>query len=175
MFMNSSHGGKRTGAGRPKGSGRYGEKTLPLRVPLSLVEEVKSFLQSKGYSLPLYSCAVSAGMLTAADDHVQEMLDLHQHLIRDPESTFCVKVQGDSMINASIHEGDLLIVDRHLEARHGKIVIAAVDGQLTVKRLHKSSGKTYLMPENEKYPPIELLEDQNVVILGVVTRVLHEV
>lgn len=175
MFMNSSHGGKRAGAGRPKGTGKYGEKTLPLRIPESLVEGVKHFVESQGYSLPLYGSAVSAGLPSCADEHVQESIDLNSHLIRHPSSTFCVKVQGDSMINAAIHEGDLLIVDRSLEARNGKIVIAAVDGHLTVKRLEKTKGKTYLMPENDNYPPIELLENQNVVILGVVTSVLHEV
>lgn len=175
MNMETRHGGKRSGAGRPKGTGRYGEKTLPLRIPESLVDDVLNFVESKGYSLPLYGCAVSAGIPTCADDHIQETVDLHQHLVPHPSSTFCLRVQGDSMIKAAIHEGDLLIVDRSLEARCGKIVIASVDGHLTVKRLQKLDGRTVLMPENDNYAPIEITEDQHVVILGVVTNVLHGV
>lgn len=173
--MDTKHGGKRAGAGRPKGTGRYGEKTLPIRVPESLIEDIRDYVESRGYQIPLYSHAVSAGVPTCADDHIEETLDLNQHLVRHPSSTFCLKVQGDSMIKASIHEGDILIVDRSLEARSGKIVIAAVDGSLTVKRLLKTGSKTYLMPENDNYTPIELTQDQNIMILGVVTSVVHEV
>ena len=79
------------------------------------------------------------------------------------------------MINAGIHPGDILVVDRSLEAKNGKIVIAALDGQLTVKRLHKSSQGTYLMPENDEYEPIKIEEENDVVIWGIVTSVLHEV
>jgi DNA polymerase V len=79
------------------------------------------------------------------------------------------------MIKAGIHPGDILVVDRSIEAKHGKIVIAVVDGQLTVKRLHKSVQETYLMPENEEFEPIRFEEDSEVVIWGVVTNVLHEV
>ena len=79
------------------------------------------------------------------------------------------------MINAGIHPGDILVVDRSEEAKHGKIVIAAIDGQLTVKRLYKSKNETYLVPENKDFEPIRFDEGSEVVIWGVVTNVLHKV
>lgn len=102
-----------------------------------------------------------------------EKLDLNEYLIKHPASTFLVRAIGDSMIGAGIHENDILIVDRSLLAVHGKIVIAAIDGQLTVKRLHKKNNKCFLMPENPKYPPIEIKESLETYIWGVVTQVLH--
>jgi DNA polymerase V len=173
--VNDSRGGKRSGAGRPKGTGKYGEKTIPIRVPESLVLEVLDYVESKGFALPFYSCAVSAGLPTSADDHTEGSLDLNQHLIKHPASTFFVRVSGDSMILAGIHEGDILVVDRSLEPRHGKVVIAAIDGHLTVKRLCKIQDRILLMPENENYQPIELQEGNDMVIWGVVTNVVHGV
>ena len=102
-------------------------------------------------------------------------LDLNKHLIRHPTATFFLRATGNSMIKAGIHPGDILVVDRSLEPRHGKIVIAALDGQLTVKRLHKSAKGTFLMPENDEFKPIKIEDGNDVVIWGVVTTVLHEV
>ncbi len=79
------------------------------------------------------------------------------------------------MIKAGIHHDDILVVDRSLEPRHGKIVIAAVEGQLTVKRLNRGKGKTMLMPENDDYPPIVIDDDNDMTIWGVVTNVIHPV
>jgi DNA polymerase V len=102
-------------------------------------------------------------------------LDLNTHLIKHPSATFFVKATGDSMIGAGIHEGDILVVDRSLEARNGKVVIAAIDGNLTVKRLMKSGNDMFLSPENNNYKPIKLTENNDVVIWGVVTNVIHKV
>ena len=102
-------------------------------------------------------------------------LDLNTHLIKHPSATFFVKATGDSMIGAGIHEGDILVVDRSLEARNGKVVIAAIDGNLTVKRLKKSGNDMFLSPENNNYKPIKLTENNDVVIWGVVTNVIHKV
>jgi DNA polymerase V len=102
-------------------------------------------------------------------------LDLNNHLVKHPTATFFVRASGESMVGAGIHDGDILVVDRSLEPRHGKIIIAAVDGQLTVKRLQKRGSKTLLAPENRKYKPIELTENNDVKIWGVVTNVIHEV
>lgn len=90
-----------------------------------------------------------------------------------PAATFFVKVTGHSMTGASIHDGDLLIVDRSIEAVDGKIVIAAVNGELTVKRLALTSGEVWLMPENPAFSPLQLKEGLDCVIWGVVTRVIH--
>lgn len=170
-----THGGKRPGSGRPKLWGDYDEPTRPIRVPTSMVVQVKNFVINKGYRLPLFACSVEAGFPSPADDYIEDKLDLNEHLIKHPTATFIVKASGLSMINAGINPGDLLIVDRSLEARHGKIVIAAIDGELTVKRLDITSKGTFLVPENDEFSPIKIAEGSDVVIWGVVTTVLHDV
>ena len=125
--------------------------------------------------LPLYSCKISAGFPSPADDHLEKKLDLNSHLIKHPAATFFVRVNGDSMINAGINDNDILIVDRSLKPSHGKIVIAVVDGQMTVKRLHKRSGKLILIPENNHFKPIEITESMTVEIWGVVVTSIHSV
>lgn len=170
-----SRGGARPGAGRPKGQGKYKESTKPIRIPESMVDRVLSFIDDKSYKLPMYSCVVQAGFPSPADDYMEERLDISKHLIKHPAATFFVKAAGESMINAGIHPGDILVVDRSVEPKNGKIVIAAVDGQLTVKRLSKSARGSFLSPENDDYDPIPITEDNEVVIWGVVTTVLHEV
>ncbi len=124
---------------------------------------------------PLYSCKISAGFPSPADDHLEKNLDLNNHLVKHPAATFFVRVSGDSMINAGINDNDILIVDRSLKPSHGKIVIAVVDGQMTVKRLYKQSGKLILMPENTTYKPIQVTEDMTIEIWGVVVTAIHSV
>ena len=168
-------GGARTGAGRPKGQGKFGEKTKPMRIPISKIDSVMNFINNSNISLPLYSSKVPAGFPSPADDHMEGKLDLNTHLVKHPTATFFVKASGDSMLGAGIHDGDILVVDRSLEPRKGKVVIAAVDGQLTVKRLQKKGSKTFLVPENKKFRSIELNENNDVKIWGVVTNVIHKV
>lgn len=166
-------GGRRENAGRPKG-GRYGEETIPVRVPLSKVSAIKSFIDNGlNYKRPLYGCSVRAGFPSPADDYIEMHLDLNSHLIKHPAATFFLTASGDSMIHAGIASGDMLVVDRSLEAVHGKIVIAAINGELTVKRLFKADGRVQLLPENEQYPPIDISEEEDLVIWGVVTHVIH--
>lgn len=169
------HGGKRPGAGRPKGQGKFGEPTKPIRVPESMVAQVLEYVESKGYEIPMYTSRVAAGFPSPADEHVSERLDLNRFLIRHPSSTFLVRASGDSMINAGIHSGDVLVVDRSLEISDGKIVIAAVDGELTVKRYSKKNGRIQLLPENPKYEPIALDDESELHMWGVVTNVIHRV
>jgi DNA polymerase V len=170
-----SRGGARVGAGRPKGRGPHGEATKPLRIPLSMVAEVVEYVSNRGYHLPLYSSKVQAGFPSPADDFMEGKLDLNQYLIKRPAATFLVRATGDSMINAGIHEGDLLVVDRSLTPLDGKVVIAAVDGYLTVKRLGIRKDAMWLFPENDKYPPIEVNPEADNYIWGVVTNVIHGV
>ena len=94
--------------------------------------------------IPFLKFTAHAGFPSPADDYMEGKLDLNKHLIKHPTATFFVRAAGESMIKVGIHHGDILIVDRSLEAKHGKIIIAAVDGELTVKRLYKSSKGTYL-------------------------------
>ena len=170
-----ARGGARLGAGRPRGQGKFGEVTRPIRVPVSKIDSIMNFIHDHNLSLPLYSNKVPAGFPSPADDHMEGKLDLNNYLVKHPTATFFVRASGESMVGAGIHDGDILVVDRSLEPRHGKIIIAAVDGQLTVKRLQKRGSKTLLTPENRKYKPIELTENNDVKIWGVVTNVIHEV
>ncbi len=124
--------------------------------------------------LPLFLTPVMAGFPSPADDYVDEQLDLHRYLVKNPASTFFLRAEGESMINAGIHDNDLLIVDRSLDAGHNSIVIAAVDGELTVKRLVRQQEKTLLMPENENFAPIDITEREYVHIWGVVAYVVHK-
>lgn len=168
-------GGKRDGSGRPKGSGKFGTLTKAIRVPLSDVESVLKYVEKNCYRLPFYQHSVSAGFPSPADDAIEEKIDLNTLLIKHPAATFFLKVSGSSMIHAGIHDGDILIVDRSLKPSHGKIVIASVNGELTVKRLHIDGKRTFLVPENENYPTIEILEDFELHFFGVVTNVIHQV
>ena len=168
-----AHGGKRVGSGRPKGSNVYGESTHPVRIPVSKIAAVRAFLEKGEERCPLYVCHVKAGFPSPADDYIESYLDLNAHLIQHPAATFFVKASGDSMAGAGIRSGDMLIVDRSLDATHGKIVIAAIDGELTVKRLSRLAGSVQLLPENKQYQPIDITDRNELVIWGVVTYVIH--
>lgn len=124
-------------------------------------------------ALTLFADCVAAGFPNPAEEFIEGRLDLNQHLIPHPAATFFVRVSGDSMIGAGIHPGDLLIVDRSLEARHGRVVIAVVDNELTVKRLYRRDGRIRLVAENDRYPPIEWSRGMTLEVWGVVTHVIH--
>lgn len=135
--------------------------------PVELSEPIKSL------RVPLFGHTVQAGFPSPADDYVAEKLDLNQHLMPHQEASFMLRAKGDSMMGANIHDGDLLVVDRSLNATNGCVVIAAIDGQFTVKRLEKKRGKIRLLPANPNFEPIELKDDQELQIFGVVTNVIH--
>ena len=128
----------------------------------------------EGAKVPAYS-GVAAGFPSPADDFLEDKLDLNEKLIKHPAATFFVRVSGNSMIKAGIYSGDLLIVDRSLEPRSGSIVVAVLDGDFTVKRISKSGEKLFLMPENPRYQPIEITDDSNFQVWGVVTNVIRNV
>ncbi|MCB1616106.1 MAG: translesion error-prone DNA polymerase V autoproteolytic subunit [Pseudomonadales bacterium] len=118
--------------------------------------------------LPLYLSRVAAGFPSPADDYIEAQLDLNTHLVRHPAATFIARAEGHSMTGLGIFDGDLLIVDRSLQAQHGMIVIAALDGELTCKVL--DTRRKRLLSGNEQYPPIPIPEDSALVIEGVVTH-----
>ena len=128
---------------------------------------------STRYALPIFLGRLPAGFPSPADDYLEGKLDLNRHLIKHPAATFFVRVTGDSMIGAGIHSGDLLVVDRSLEPADKNVVVAVVDGELTVKRLFKQNGVLRLLPENLSYQPIEITAQQTIEIWGVVTSVIH--
>jgi DNA polymerase V len=124
--------------------------------------------------LPVFSCLVPAGFPSPADDHIEALFDLNSLLFRHPDATYLVRVTGESMAGAEIHAGDLLAVDKHLEADHGHIVVAVVEGDCTVKRLERKGETWWLMPANPAYQPYEIRDAEQLFIWGVVTHVVHE-
>lgn len=125
-------------------------------------------------ALPLFSSAVRAGFPSPAEDYVEGWLDLNKHLVKRPAATFLVRVAGDSMIGAGIFPGDILVVDRSITATPGCIVIAVLNGELTVKRLRRAGDAYQLVAENPAYPPLAISEDMEVWCWGVVTAAVHE-
>lgn len=123
--------------------------------------------------LPLYMQPVSAGFPSPAEDYIEGKLDLNRYLVKHPAATFFVRVVGDSMIDAGIHPKDMLIVDRAILPTNGKIVIAVVNGELTVKRLRQVKEKLWLMPDNSNYQPLQISAEMDFLIWGVVTTVIH--
>ena len=128
--------------------------------------------------LPLIGGRVEAGFPSPADDFIERSLDLNEQLVANPIATFFVRASGHSMTGAGIHDGDLLIVDRSITPSHGNIVIAVIDGGLTVKRLTKRGTQVSLTPEPNKldqgrYSPIDIGEETNVTIWGVVAWSIH--
>ncbi len=122
---------------------------------------------------PLFMAPVEAGFPSPAEDYIEGQLDLNKHLIKHPAATFFVRATGKSMINAGIFPNDILIVDRSLEPADKKVVIAVVNGELTVKRFRKIDGRAVLMPENKDYNAIELTDGMDCEIWGVVVHVVH--
>lgn len=126
-------------------------------------------------ALPLLASYVPAGFASPADDFMDRTLDLNEHIVKHPSSTFYAKVSGDSMINAGIYEDDIIVVDRSLKPVHDKIILAVVNGEWTVKRLRYQNDQPYLFPENDKYKPLRITEEMGFVVWGVVIHVLHKV
>ena len=126
-------------------------------------------------ALPLFNGKVAAGFPSPADDYVEKTLDLNELLVQKPAATFFVRAQGESMLGAGIHPNDILVVDRSIEPVSGKIVICALNGELTVKRLELDNEQWQLKAENPEYPDITIYDELELVIWGVVTNVIHSV
>lgn len=189
-----SHGGTRQGAGR---KAAYGEPTKTVRVPQSLVPVVVGYLddlkrvpQTTGVDtldlrpiaaprtatmVPTLGRRVHAGLPTSGDDYQADTVDLGTHLVRDPSSTFVMKVHGWSMRDVGIADGDELVVDRDVAAEDGRIVIADIAGELTVKRLKRTDKGWLLQASNPDFADIPISDKSELNIWGVVTRVLRVV
>ena len=118
---------------------------------------------------------ISAGFPSPADDFKEIRISLDKELVKNKEATFYARVDGDSMIGAGLEDGDLLVIDKSLDPENGRIAICLIDGDFTVKRIKKEKNKLYLMPENKKYKPIELKEESELVIWGIVEYVIKKV
>ena len=188
----STHGGSRPGAGRKKQL-PFGEPTKPIRVPLSFIPVVEHMLVARKAAvsatktqllkpvenaptleIPLVTSQVAAGFPSPADDYIEGQLDLNDLMILHPAATFYVRVTGESMKNAGILPGDILVVDKSKTAVHNHIVIAVVDNELTVKRLRKQAGQVALVPENPDFPVIHCNQHMDMSIWGVVTGVVRK-
>ena len=145
----------------------------PIAVPLAIPLAIPLKAERPGLRLPLAGESVAAGFPSPADDYIDSGIDLNEALIRHPSSTFFLRVSGDSMVGAGIQHGDLLVVDRSLEARPGRIVVAVLDGAFTLKRLARHHGRLRLEAANSAYPPLELHQCGDVQIWGVAIHVIH--
>lgn len=123
--------------------------------------------------LPLYSSRIPAGFPSPAEDHLGDTLDLHALLVQRPAATFFVRVSGESLSGVGVHDGDILVVDRSLQPSNRQIVIAILDGEMTVKILSKRQGELRLLSANPRYPDFELAEGQELDVWGVVTALVR--
>ncbi|MFM9913101.1 MAG: LexA family protein [Methylophilaceae bacterium] len=191
------HRKRRPGAGRKVGTGKFGENTTVIRIPSSQEPVIKDFLEAyrrkQGKSpeefdflepaameplkieRPLFLTKVPAGFPSPADDHVESRLDLNDLMVQQPESTFYIRIHGDSMIDAGVLPGDIAVVDRSRQAGIGDIVIAIVDGEFTIKTLARAKdGMPLLLPANPKHKPIEIKEHMQFEVWGLVTGTVRK-
>ena len=125
-------------------------------------------------AIPLFSDSVQAGFPSPAEDHMDMDLNLQDHLIQNPSATFCVRAVGESMKDAGIKSGDIMIVDKSLEPKNRSIVLAVIDGEFTVKRVNMNENELYLIPENSNFSPIKITQEMDFQVWGVVTYIIHK-
>ena len=130
---------------------------------------------SSGKGAVLIDVGISAGFPSLADDFRETRISLDDELIQNKDATFFAKVKGQSMIDAGLDDNDLLVIDRSLEPTNNKIAVCFLDGEFTVKRLRVEKNKVWLQPENPNYPIINITEDNDFVIWGIVTNVIKKV
>ena len=124
--------------------------------------------------LPLSGTAIAAGFPSPAEEYVEIALDLNKELIKHPAATFYARVKGDSMVDAGIQDGDLLVIDKDLEPKEGSIAVCYLDGEFTVKRLSVREEGVYLMPANAEFKPIKITEENDFLVWGIVAYVIHK-
>lgn len=146
-------------------------KKIPVRG--SCIESIYRVGGNSHARFPLFAARIPAGFPSPADDYVDKGLDLNELLVRHPAATYFVRVSGDSMVGAGIHSGDILVVDRAESARDRSVIIAALNGELTVKRFVRDNGRIYLFSENRDYPNLEVNGEMEFEIWGVVVHVIH--
>ena len=132
-----------------------------------------SLRRGEPLACPLLTAGIPAGFPSPADDYVEQWLDLNDYLVLHPAATFFTRVSGNSMTDVGIHDGDVLVIDRAIEPKDGQIVIAAVDGEYTVKRIRRTRHRLYLVAENPDYPALEIHSHHQFEVWGVVTYVIH--
>ena len=180
----SQWGGTRQGAGRKKGSvarndgtraipspkqrgkkAKFGEPSKPMRIPASMEQSVLNYVENKGFNLPVFAMKVPMGLMKESIDYVDRTLNMNE-LIRHPDQTYFHPVEGDSM-EPTVFAGDLAMIDSAIEAMHGDVVLAYVDGGLTLKRFMKLRSRVWLEADNKKYDPIILDANLENMVCGV--------
>ncbi|MCH2193271.1 translesion error-prone DNA polymerase V autoproteolytic subunit [Kordia sp.] len=126
-------------------------------------------------ALPYVEEGISAGFPSPADDFKNRRISLDRELIRNENTTYYARVSGESMIGAGLDNNDLLVIDKSISPKDGKIAVCYVDGEFTVKRLKITEECVYLMPENDNYKPIKVTKDKQLLIWGIVTYVIKKV
>ena len=124
--------------------------------------------------IPIFTNSVQAGFPSPAEDYMDLDLNLQDHLIQNPSATFCVRAVGESMRDAGIKIGDIMLVDKSLTPKNRSIVLAVIDGEFTIKRVNVSEKELYLIPENENFPPIKITKEMDFQVWGVVTYIIHK-
>lgn len=124
--------------------------------------------------LPFAEGGVRAGFPSPAQDYMENSIDLNRDLVAHPESTFYARVAGDSMIDAGLEEGDILVIDKSLEAKDGDVVVCVIDGEFTVKTLETAPDCIRLHPANSAYPTLTVTESEGFEVWGIVTFVIKK-
>ncbi|MBI1836465.1 MAG: translesion error-prone DNA polymerase V autoproteolytic subunit [Flavobacteriia bacterium] len=143
-----------------------------LKLHSSFALDIYSASSESELNIPLISESLSAGFPSPAMDFIDLTIDMNKHLVKRPTSTFYGRVKGDSMKDAGISDGDLLVIDKSVEPKDDKIAVCYIDGEFTVKRIKIENDCCWLIPANDKYQPIKVTEENELIIWGIVTFVI---
>ena len=117
---------------------------------------------------------IHAGFPSPAEDYTEPVLDLNRYVIKNPASTFYARISGDSMVGVGIQDGDIVVIDKSLEPANDQIAVCFIDGEFTLKRIHPENGRLFLMPHNPNFPSIEITEENNFQVWGIVTYIIKK-
>ena len=117
---------------------------------------------------------IHAGFPSPAEDYTEPVLDLNRYVIKNPASTFYARISGDSMVGVGIQDGDIVVIDKSLEPANDQIAVCFIDGEFTLKRIHTENGRLFLMPHNPNFPSIEITEENNFQVWGIVTHIIKK-
>lgn len=170
IALRTGHGGARPGSGPKR---KYGEPTKPMRIPESLAQSVMHYIEHKGFNLPVYGMKVPMGLMKASIDYIDRYMNLND-LIRHPDGTFFHPVEGDSM-EPTVAAGDLAMIDTKVEPMHGDVVLAVIDGGVTLKRYMKLRTRVWLEPDNKKCDPITLNPNVENLVCGVMLLAIRPI
>ena len=148
---------------------------LMVNPPAPVVLTIVPYQASAPSPIPLFETRISAGFPSPAEDYLDRSLDLNDLVVKHPAATFFVRVDGDSMVGAGIHSGDVLVVDRALDPTDNRVVVAVINGNFTVKRVQKLEDRLFLVPESPHLDPFEITPEMDFSVWGIVTYVIHRI